>query len=97
MAAQAAHVSHELPDLVILNPSAKRWHSVRSTLNNAGEHLFRPASVNPFSIKQRRTFIAAAMRMAADTIEKTVKLLTLGNCVGIFFVIIFYRGRIRRR
>src|SRR5688500_1395073 len=84
--AQRAHEGYEPPHLIVRNPAAPRRHAVRSSLYDRREDLCRITSVDPLVIHQRRTHPAAAVTVAADTVELIEQHLPLGDCICVVLI-----------
>src|SRR5689334_14157282 len=80
---QRAHVGDDLPHLLWWNLPAKRRHAVWAALHDSRVDVLRRLAVYPLVIHQRRTDCPSPVGVAALAVEPLVKLLALGNGVGI--------------
>src|SRR5690242_20265210 len=66
--AHRAHISNQLPHLVVGNLPREAGHAVWTALHNVGVNLFWAAAINPLCIHQRRADAAPAVLMTSDTV-----------------------------
>src|SRR2546428_32043 len=80
LAAQRAHVGHELPRLRLGDAAAEGRHPVRPAPHDARVHVVRSDAVDPRGVHERRTHAAAApAAVASVAVERLVETLALGD------------------
>src|SRR5215213_4538084 len=97
VAAHRAHIAGDLPDLVVRDLAAERRHAVRPALAERVDDVLDRAAIDPVVLDQRRPGAAAAIGVAADTVEPAVERLALREMVGIALELLALAADLARR
>src|SRR5215212_4194239 len=97
IAAHRTHIPGDLPDLVVRDLAAERRHAVRPALADRVDDVLDRAAVDPDVVDQRRPGAAAAIGVAADTVEPAVERLALGEVVGVALELLALAADLARR